>query len=159
MNTAKFHGESINIQGNMYVFGGIDVTNDIFPYKPSVTGEYINLQNNTGPRPFIQMPEAIACHTVTQINESTSLIIGGWTNRTYNSKRTYYFNSYNNEWKIGPELLEGRLFHGAGVITDHDTCKKHVVVAGGINGWGWYLNSVELLNTEENTKWINGIFM
>ena len=110
------------------------------------------------------MPEPIRFYQFVTINESTSLIIGGWTNRTYNSKRTYYFNSYNNEWKIGPELLEGRLFHGAGVITDNATGKKHVVVAGGIHGaillgWGRWLNSVELLNTEENTKWINGIFM
>ena len=111
------------------------------------------------------MPEPLSRYQFVTINESTSLLIGGMNEkRTYNSNRTYYFNTYNSEWKIGPELLEGRLFHGAGVITDHATGKKNVVVAGGIHGaillgWGRVLNSVELLNTEENTKWIKGIFM
>ena len=58
-------------------------------------------------------------------------MIGGITNTTWMSNRTHFFNSDTNEWKRGPDLLNGRIYHASGELIDHVTGNQHVAVVGG----------------------------
>ena len=129
----------------------------------SETGEYINHQtgNDTIPKPKINLPEPMHSHSFISINQSTSLLIGGMRLTTGMSNKTHFFNNDNNKWKSGPDLLQSRCYHAAGVLTDYATGKQHVAVVGGL-GNGVFaaetLNSVELLLHGENS-WIQGTFI
>ena len=158
MENERLFGRSIMIQGNMLVSGGIDFKNNV-PY--SGTGEYINHQigNDTAPRPKIQLPEPIESHSFININSSISIMAGGVRTTTWVSNKTHFYNSDTHEWKRGPDLSQGRLYHASGVLIDHATGNKHVAVVGGI-GRGTEtkfvaLNSVELLLHGENS-WTQG---
>ena len=81
-------------------------------------------------------------------------LIGGGTKNEGKSTKTWKFNfdftSWNGKWQSGPDLGKGRVEHAAGVITDHTTMEKYVVVTGGRDESS---NSVEVL---VNDEWISG---
>ena len=74
-------------------------------------------------------------HAIVSINETTSLLIGGCQAViAYIAKdSTYYFNHENGAWKSGPKLPEPRIRHTAGIVTDHVTNERFVIVVGGRN--------------------------
>ena len=161
MENQRLFGKSIVIQGNMLVSGGINLEHNVYY---SGTGEYINHQigNDTAPRPKIQLPEPIESHTFINFNRTISIMAGGVRNTTWVSNKTHFYNSDTHEWKRGPELSQGRLYHASGVLIDHATGNKHVAVVGGV-GRGTKttleaLNSVELLLHGENS-WTQGTFV
>ena len=103
------------------------------------------------------LPEASAYHAMVSIeryNSAEVWLIGGWTKKEGKSTKTWKFNfdftSWNGKWQPGPDLEKGRVEHAAGVITDHTTMDKYVVVTGGRDESS---NSVEVLVNEE---WISG---
>jgi hypothetical protein len=98
-----------------------------------------------------QLPEAIAFHCLVTLSNSLLMLIGGETliNTTYTSiKKTWFFDTLNNNWTEGPDLITSRYAHSCGVMNwlnpDTEMLEKVVVVAGGYDGKD-DLTSVELL--------------
>ena len=62
-------------------------------------------------------------------NESLSILIGGES--TYDSylPLTWFYDHSTEEFKPGPELLEGRILHSAGKFLD----KRNIVLFHSIN--------------------------
>ena len=97
--------------------------------------------------------EPIRRHTVTNINETTSILIGGYSALGYHEKHsseTYFFNHSTQKWTKGPNLNVGRLGHVSGMVTDTVTNEKYLVVIGG--GYPIF-NSTEILM---DGRWIFG---
>ena len=84
------------------------------------------------------------------------MVIGGWQDDSQNSPRTYFFNTENEEWSPGPDLLYGRSLHSCGKLQkESGSSEECVIVAGGENGVEYALNSVEILNFGA-TEWKTG---
>ena len=146
MEQERLYAKSIKFQEEMIVSGGRKDT-DVYG-----TGEFIDSQHT-----IIQLPEGLYGHAFLNINESTSIIIGGKATVISNeySKKTHYYNHYKKEWTSGPELNIGRAFHTAGVLVDHDSNQQHIAVIGGENFPFISLDSVELLRHGEGA-WSKG---
>ena len=115
--------------------------------------EYVPLKMTSKP-----MPHPLFGHTILQIEEDVFMLIGGKDSSGNTVPKTYILQD-NQIWTEGPNLLEGRFWHTAGVIIDQITKKKSVIVVGGRNRNG-HFNSVEMLSLpiEANiTIWQPGI--
>ena len=44
---------------------------------------------------------------------------------------THYFDHQAHNWIQGPDLMQARMAHAAGVVTDEVTTEKLVIVTGG----------------------------
>ena len=144
MNEARRFAKSIVTQGRIWVTGGMDGNGNRFS-----STEYIPKSSTNEPG----LPEPVHHHAIISINDTLSMLIGGWTNSDYYSPETYYFDHQSNTWKNGPKLINGRNSHTAGLIIDHVTHTQHIAVVGGDDG-GYY-DSVELLLNRE-TQWKKG---
>ena len=82
------------------------------------------------------------------------MIIGGWTKNKAHSDDTYIYDLNNENWTRGPTLIFGRRDHAAGMITDHKTKEKFVVVVGGQGKTNIWLKSVEVLFNINYGRWI-----
>ena len=69
-------------------------------------------------------------HSISLVNSSTSIIIGGRTNDNSYSSLTWYYNHFTQEFQSGPSLIEGRRYHASGTVLDQETQENIVVVAG-----------------------------
>ena len=70
------------------------------------------------------------------------------------SAKTWYYNHDTETFTSGPDLLEGRNYHGSALNVDKVTKSKIVVVTGGVNWNGnGYLDSTEMLI---NGQWQTG---
>ena len=147
MEEKRYHAQSILVHRKMLVLGGYTDN------SMTQTCEFINNQilNDTEFNRNIQLPEPVFSHTIHNINKRTSILIGGYTTTTSESKKTYFYNHASNKWTSGPKLINGRMSHTAGVLFDHDTHAQHIAVVG-----GWGLDSVELLLHGKNA-WKLGI--
>ena len=96
--------------------------------------------------------ENIDRHSLTKINSTTSIIIGGALGNT-ESTITYYFDHPNQVWNKGPNLNTKRIHHVSGLVTDKRTKEKFLVVIGGENQALGPLGSTEIL---KDNKWIKG---
>ena len=103
------------------------------------------------------MPDfGIDRHSATNINSTTSIIIGGAVYRngkSIASPDTYYFHHPTKQWIQGPGLNVGRVRHTSGLVTDTVTNEKYVVVVGGFSWIDGHLASTEILMGGE---WITG---
>ena len=88
---------------------------------------------------------------MTKINGTVSLLSGGETNANSASAKTWYYNHDTEAFTSGPDLLEGRRYHGSALNVDKVTKSKIVVVTGGYNGNR--MDSTELLI---NGQWQTG---
>ena len=144
MKEERAHAKSIITQGQIWVTGGhgnkIHSSTDYIPKKFS-SNEPI-------------LPEPVERHAIISINDTTSMLIGGYTTYNFYSRKTYYFNHHSQIWNDGPSLMNGRCYHTAGLIMDHVTHTQHIAVVGGYNNE--VLDSVELLLNGE-TQWKKGI--
>ena len=133
-----------------HIFGGYDRDESTW----LLTSEIINEDGSstTGP----QLPERFYRGSITSINSTVSIIIGGYQDSTSISDQTWYFNHATQEFQPGPNLLEGRNGHSSGTITDQKTKEKIVIVAGGSganSGNCNYMDSTEILL---NGEWVTG---
>ena len=100
------------------------------------------------------MPLAIGSHTMVAINDSTIMVIGGFSPTGGNIVNTYYYNpdpmdDKPTNWIDGPSLLEGRRSHASAILG------HHIVTGGGIDGN--YLSSVEILDLQSFPhQWTQG---
>ena len=127
----------------LHVFGGHSGSSIL------QTTETINVDGEVSYGP--DLPTAVEEHAMTAINDTVSLLSGGYTNS--DSAKTWYYNHDTEAFTSGPDLLEGRRSHGSAINVDRVTKAKIVVVTGGYIGNGNYLDSTEMLI---NGKWQTG---
>ena len=101
-------------------------------------------RNEEGP----PMPIALERHAMVKINDTTSFLVGGYSDGY--SKKSWF---YNGKWIEGPDLERERQSLSLGIVRDSVTLHEYVVAAGGYDGS--YLNDVEILGVQEN-KWEPG---
>ena len=80
---------------------------------------------------------------MTKLNDTFSLLSGGNTDTNSYSSKTWYYNHDTETFTSGPDLLEGRYFHGSALNVDKVTKAKIVFVTGGYNNG--ILDSTEML--------------
>ena len=90
---------SVSINGYLWITGGrvMDVL--------LKTSEFVSLHSAI-PGPDLPMP--MYKHTMINIENYLTLLIGGQLDFGKSSTRTYYFNHTANEWSSGPKLNHGR---------------------------------------------------
>jgi hypothetical protein len=112
------------------------------------SSEYIT-QEGSEPGPNLPIP--ISFHALVAIDNTLSLIIGGDTTGGI-TPTTHYFDHQAHNWIQGPDLMQSRSGHAAGIVTDEVTTEKLVIVTGGEHN-GILLDSTEMLI---NSQWNQG---
>ena len=113
------------------------------------TSEFITLE---GSRPGPHLPIPVIAHALVAINGTCSMLIGGTLTGNIEIKSTFYFQHEGQIWTQGPDLIQAREDHAAGIVTDEKTLEKFVVATGGeVNGI--WLDSTEILMDH---LWNNG---
>ena len=118
------------------------------------TSEIINIDGEVSDGP--DLPIAVFIHAMTAINDTVSLLSGGWTdpgviNVYIYSNQTWYYNHDTEAFTSGPDLLAGRYLHGSAINVDKVTKAEIVVITGGWNGN--VMDSTEMLI---NGQWETG---
>ena len=72
------------------------------------------------------------------------MVIGGRTTGPVDLATVYYFEHEDKNWSQGPDLIQPRKSHAAGIVTDETTHDEFVIVTGG-ESYGIYLDSTEIL--------------
>ena len=142
MKEKRGYAAAVMHNDKLHVFGGSLVYN-------SQTTETINVEGEVSYGP--DLPTAVRYHAMTKINGTVSLLSGGRTNKDSYSAKTWYYNHDTETFTSGPDLMEGRRYHGSALNVDKVTKSKIVVVTGGYNGN--ILDSTELLI---NGQWQTG---
>ena len=113
------------------------------------TSEYITLE---GSEPGPNLPIPTVSHALVAIDNTLSLLIGGLNIENAPIQTTHYFDHQAHNWIQGPDLMQARINHAAGVVTDEVTTEKLVIVTGGDFN-GVLLDSSEILF---NNQWNQG---
>ena len=98
------------------------------------------------------LPIGIFHHAIVEFRNEKVMVIGG-RNGFDVSAQTYIYNKNNNEWLLGPSMIQAREDHAAGSLTDEATMEKFVLVTGGMDSYGNELKSTEILKQD---KWSSG---
>ena len=114
------------------------------------SSEYITLE---GIEPGPELPTIIDSHALVAIDNTLSMLIGGSTTENVATKTTHYFDHQSHNWIQGPDLMQARWQHAAGIVTDQVTNEKLVIVTGGFHNPGITLDSTEMLI---NNQWNQG---
>ena len=118
--------------------------------------EYISIDGTVSPGPLL--PLKIYQHTISSINKTHSILIGGlggdYIDNT--SNKTWFYNHTLKNWTSGPILMVGRSLHTAGIVRDKLTNEDTIVVVGGMGTTGTILDSVEVLNLKSGHTWRKG---
>ena len=113
------------------------------------SSEYITLE---GSEPGPELPNRIDFHALVAIDNTLSMLIGGRTTGNVITQTTHYFDHQGHNWIQGPDLMQARRVHAAGIVTDEMTTEKLVIVTGGEYN-GIILDSTEMLI---NQQWNQG---
>ena len=105
------------------------------------TSEYITLG---GSIPGPDMPIPVDLHALVAINKTCSILIGGRMTGMVTIPTVYYFEHEGKNWSQGPDLIQAREAHAAGLVTDETTYDEFVIVTGGEYN-GILLDSTEIL--------------
>ena len=148
MNSRRGYAVGISHGQSSIIFGGYDGTS----HNPGLSSTEIITEQGVSPGP--EMPESVHYHAIASVNETTSIITGGWTNGR--SAKTWFFNHVSQQFQAGPSLITGKTGHASATIQDHITMENIVVVIGGCcDNNGLLLDSTELLINGEST-WQQG---
>jgi hypothetical protein len=111
------------------------------------SSEFITLE---GSEPGPELPIPTDLHALVAIDNTLTLLIGGRTTET--TETTHYFDHQGHNWIQGPDLMQARREHAAGIVTDEVTADILVIVTGGD------YNGIELDSTEVliNNQWNQG---
>ena len=102
------------------------------------------------------LPVTFNSHCAVLVNATTAFLIGGYQSNKDAAANTYFFNSENENWIEGPQLLTVRGDHScARIKTDGKSSQYSVIVAGGSNSNEGTLSSVELLELG-SSEWVAG---
>ena len=113
------------------------------------SSEYITLE---GIEPGPELPTWLDSHALVAIDNALSMLIGGSITENVAIKTTHYFDHQSHNWIQGPDLMQARFQHAAGIVTDQVTYEKLVIVTGGSYN-GIILDSTEMLI---NNQWNQG---
>ena len=72
------------------------------------------------------------------------MLIGGRTTGPVTLPTVYYYEHEVNNWSQGPDLIQARDSHAAGIVTDETTDDEFIIVTGGQYN-GIFLDSTEIL--------------
>ena len=158
MSAGRMYAASIVINDNtLWVTGGY-LANSYQAYLAST--EYVTV---TGIILGPDLPMALYHHAMVAINSSWSMVIGGEKSNSYSASSTFFYDRNEEEWIIGPSLMQARKSHAAGIVTDDVTSEHFVAVTGGIviishlgsiEGFDYDgLDSTEIL---QDGKWVQG---
>ena len=127
MSVVRWGAASIVLNDNtLWVTGGINYGGTL------ASTEYLKM---TGTMPGPDLPMALDEHAMVTINNTCSMVIGGWDGYNgVNSASTFYHDHNEGEWINGPSLMQARSEHAAGIVTDDVTDEPFVAVTGGL-GW------------------------
>ena len=138
MSTQRAYAASLAVNGaSLWITGGLSI--DVNSFLAS--SEYITLE---GSIPGPEMPIPFCYHTLVAINKTCSMIIGGMTTGPVTLQTVYYFENEGENWSHGPDLMQARWGHSAGIVTDKTTYDEFVIVTGGKNN-EIVLDSTEIL--------------
>ena len=98
-----------------------------------------------GTMPGPDLIVALQEHAMVAINSTVSMIIGGWDGS--NSASTFYYDHIKSEWINGPNSMQAKYLHAAGVVTDEVTNENFVAVTGG---------DFDLTEILQDEMWIQG---
>ena len=115
--------------------------------------EYISIDGTVSPGPLL--PLKIYQHTISSINKTHSILIGGDSNDVISNK-TWFYNHAQKSWTSGPILMVRRSLHTAGIVRDKQKNEDTIVVVGGMGTTGTILDSVEVLNLKSGHTWKKG---
>ena len=145
MSTKRLYAASLVIdKTKLWITGGYNTDTGTLG-----SSEYITLE---GSKPGPELPIAIDLHALVAIDNTLSLLIGGRTTGGVTTPTTHYFDHQGHNWIQGPDLMQGRRGHAAGIVTDEVTTEKIVIVTGG------EINVIKLDSTEMliNQQWNQG---
>ena len=129
----------------LWITGGLNTDTNSY----LVSSEFITLEGSkAGP----ELPIPIDSHALVAIDNTLSLLIGGRTTGGVTTQTTHYFDHQGHNWIQGPDLMQARRMHAAGIVTDEVTTEKLVIVTGGDHN-GIRLDSTEMLF---NNEWKQG---
>ena len=112
------------------------------------SSEFITIEGTKlGP----SMPMATSSHVKVAISNTLTMLIGGET-KDGPVESTFYYDHRGQIWTDGPNLIQARRWHAAGVVTDEVTKEKLVIVSGG-DFYGTKLDTSEILL---NNIWNSG---
>jgi hypothetical protein len=145
MSTKKIYAASLVIdKTKLWITGGWSSN-----YGILASSEYLTLE---GGEPGPELPNPIHNHALVAIDNTLAMLIGGTIPGSIETPTTHYFDHHDHNWIQGPDLLQARLNHAAGIVTDEVTTEKLVIVTGGLHN-GIFLDSTEMLI---NQQWIQG---
>ena len=99
--------------------------------------------------PGVDLPFPLEMHAIASVNESVSIITGGYISmdgRSDTTDLTWYYNHVTKKFSEGPRLLQARRMHGSGYVIDSGTNHIIVVVVGGFH----------IMNSEDTELLIDG---
>jgi hypothetical protein len=138
MSAKRQYAASLVINGaSLWITGGYSSDSG----ASGASSEYITLE---GSIPGPEMPISIALHALVAINKTFSMVIGGAIPGAVLIPTVYYFDREGQNWSQGPDLMQARIHHAAGIITDETTYESFVIVTGG-KYYGIDLDSTEIL--------------
>ena len=143
MNEKRSFVAGVIHNDKLHVFGGYSGSSNL------QTSETINVDGVVSDGP--DLPTALYWQAMTSINDTVSILSGGLTNTNSYSAKTWYYNHDTETFTSGPDLMEGRSYHGSALNVDKVTKSKIVVVTGGYKSG--YLDSTEMLI---NGQWQTG---
>ena len=133
MKEKRYGAAAVMHNDKLHVFGGRSSSSSYLQ-----TSETINVEGEVSDGP--DLPTGVYDHAMTKINDTVSLLSGGFT-YSYSAK-TWYYNHDTEAFTSGPDLLEGRRDHGSAVNVDKVTKAKIPVITGGFFGKGLFTNYV-----------------
>ena len=137
MSAKRKYAASLVINGaSLWITGGLNTDTGTL-----ASSEYITLE---GSIPGPDMPISVDSHALVAINKTCSLLIGGRNGGSITLPSVYYFEHEDENWSQGPDLMQARRWHAAGVVTDRITFDEFVIVTGGEYN-GIRLDSPEIL--------------
>ena len=142
LNSKRWFAATTQKNQSLWVTGGLS------SYKKQKTTELIQRDGTIIAGP--DLPVAAAYHAIVDQHDDTYMLIGGHTDF---SKATYVYNGQSGKWTKGPDLLQGRCYHSAGILHDAITHDQYTVVVGGFKRG--QLSSVEVLKSG-STEWAQG---
>jgi hypothetical protein len=138
MSAKRKYAASLVINGtSLWITGGVNMDT----HSRLASSEYITLE---GSIPGPDMPIPIDLHALVAINKTCSMLIGGRNSESIRLPTVYYFEHEGKNWSQGPDLIQARVSHAAGIVTDETTYDEFVIATGG-NYNGIKLDSTEML--------------